>query len=521
MSNMYAIKTSTLTALGDAIRSKTGRYIYTDEKTEPFLIATGTTNDLEMVGYDEMQNRNIYALPIDFRTMSAADVATRWYIEYSFETSDGKGPISSNIKFFNSSNTNLLDNVNNISIAEASSSKATISGNKTISVISGYTMAYLKIGIHPDRTHTISYDVKLWAMDSKGQYIDSNKYTPLEMAEAINGLDTIPTEALTITGSCNSRFANSGWNWFINLCGNKITTKDINNGFNMFYDCTELENIPFDINMVKSSTVMTGSMFYNCRKLKQIPMVNNVKFSQSSCNGMFSSCYSIRNFPEGFGENWDFSEINASAWGGLNAMFQDCQSLRAIPTPLLNNGWSIATSAYSCFYYSLFNGCYSLDEINGLGVSPASVTSNLFIDTFKACGRLANMTFQTNEDGTPKVVPWKNQTVDLSVITTSSASLLTQYNSGITADKEVKDDATYQALKNDPDWFTTKLDYCRYNHDSAVNTINSLPDCSATGTNTIKFKGAAGALTDGGAINTLTEEEIAVAAAKGWTVSLV
>ena len=78
MSNMYAIKTSTLTALGDAIRSKTGRYIYTDEKTEPFLIATGTTNDLEMIGYDEMQNRNIYALPIDFRTMSAADVATRW-----------------------------------------------------------------------------------------------------------------------------------------------------------------------------------------------------------------------------------------------------------------------------------------------------------------------------------------------------------------------------------------------------------------------------------------------------------
>ena len=40
-------------------------------------------------------------------------------------------------------------------------------------------------------------------------------------------------------------------------------------------------------------------------------------------------------------------------------------------------------------------------------------------------------------------------------------------------------------------------------------------------TNTIKFRGEAGALTDGGAINTLTEEEIAVAAAKGWTVSIV
>ena len=86
------------------------------------------------------------------------------------------------------------------------------------------------------------------------------------------------------------------------------------------------------------------------------------------------------------------------------------------------------------------------------------------------------------------------------------------------------DDTTYQTLKNDPDWFTTDINYSRYNHDSAVSTINSLPDtsaylASAGGTNTIKFKGESGKLTDGGAINTLTEEEIAVATAKGWTVT--
>jgi hypothetical protein len=122
---------------------------------------------------------------------------------------------------------------------------------------------------------------------------------------------------------------------------------------------------------------------------------------------------------------------------------------------------------------------------------------------------------------------WTKQTIDLSYrvgyIEKNSyyLSYLLNYNSGITADKEVKDDATYQALKNDPDWFTKDLAYSRYNHDSAVNTINSLPDCSAKGGNTIKFKGAAGSKTDGGAINTLTAEEIAVATAKGWTVSLV
>ena len=126
------------------------------------------------------------------------------------------------------------------------------------------------------------------------------------------------------------------------------------------------------------------------------------------------------------------------------------------------------------------------------------------------------------------MVNWKSQVIGFTnnVGYAKSTSSIINYNSGITADKEVKDDATYQALKNDPDWFTTKVEYSRYNHDSAVATINSLPDTSAYlaskgGTNTIKFKGAAGASTDGGAISSLTPEEIAVATAKGWTVTLV
>ena len=68
--------------------------------------------------------------------------------------------------------------------------------------------------------------------------------------------------------------------------------------------------------------------------------------------------------------------------------------------------------------------------------------------------------------------------------------------------------------------------FSRYNHDSAVETINSLPDTSeylatAGGTNTIKFRNYSGACTDGGGTNDLTPEEIAVATAKGWTVTIV
>lgn len=132
------------------------------------------------------------------------------------------------------------------------------------------------------------------------------------------------------------------------------------------------------------------------------------------------------------------------------------------------------------------------------------------------------MIFTLKDDGTPYIVQWNNQTIDLTeyIGFCGYTDWITSYNSGITADKQVSDSSTYNTLKNDPDWFTTDINYSRYNHTSAVNTINSLPDTSAYlttngGTNTIKFKGAAGALTDGGAINTLTEEEIAVAVSKG------
>jgi hypothetical protein len=162
-----------------------------------------------------------------------------------------------------------------------------------------------------------------------------------------------------------------------------------------------------------------------------------------------------------------------------------------------------------------------MDEIVGIAIHKGNLTSNAFTYSFDNAYRLKNIVFAMNEDGTAKTATWKSQTIDLSksVGYLPSKSYVMDYNSGITADKEVKDDATYQALKNDPDWFSANINYSRYNHDSAVRTINSLPDCSATGTNTIKFKGASGALTDGGAINTLTEEEIAVATAKGWTVT--
>lgn len=214
----------------------------------------------------------------------------------------------------------------------------------------------------------------------------------------------------------------------------------------------------------------------------------------------------------------------------MSDIVRECKSLRKLPYFLFEKAKPIATRTAS-YFNSLGYNCHVIDEAVNLPLPYTGTwtTDTFGSDTFKRACRLKNFTFALNpETNQPYVMNWKKQTIDLTNNCgwANSTNDILGYNSGIGADKRVTDDASYQALKNDPDWWTTEVEYSRYNHDSAVATINSLPDTSAYlatagGTNTIKFKGIAGAYTDGGAINTLTEAEIAVATAKGWTVVLV
>ena len=340
----------------------------------------------------------------------------------------------------------------------------------------------------------------------------------------------LPEEAFVISGDCSYRFSNNGWNWYIEKFGNKITTKDINNAQHMFSDCSTLTEIPFDLNFDSSKNYHSlGNIFSTCNNIAQLHKLNNVKVYQT--RNMFENCHRLRTIPDDIADTWDWSylESQTDAYNGdQNNMFVGCYSLRSIPMTLIKSGNPYSNYNYSYYNYGFYY-CYVLDELINLPIPYTKYkwNSNAFSRTFEYCHRLKNATFALN-NGVPYTVKWKSQVIDLSsyVGYARLSKDILKHNSGITADKEVTDDASYQLLKNDPDWWTMDVNYSRYNHDSAVATINSLPDTSAYlatagGTNTIKFKGQAGASTDGGAINTLTEEEIAVAAAKGWTLSLV
>ena len=344
---------------------------------------------------------------------------------------------------------------------------------------------------------------------------DTNKLTLDEMATKINGIKPGPTTSdLTITGNCGYRFANGGWDWVIEKYGNQITTHDITNIDHMFY-YSNVDRIPFSINLGnKSGGFRMDKVFYGCHNLTELPYIENaVPMTIQYFSGIN---YSIQQIPENYFDNWNWNimkNMTGQFEGYADNLFQGCTKLRKLPLAWLANMNPKITNSYS-YFYSGFTDCHVLDELLELPIPYIRVwTNNAFGGFCANTYRIKNITFAPT--GAKK---WQNQEIDFS----SNRG----YGMANIAGKRVVDDATYAALKNDPDWWTSDVAYSRYNHDSAVATINSLPDTSeylatSGGVNIISFRGAAGEKTDGGAINTLTAEEIAVAAAKGWTVTLV
>lgn len=358
-----------------------------------------------------------------------------------------------------------------------------------------------------------------------------DKYTLEGMVTAIGAIETggggggADIEPVVLSGDCAYACAGKLGSEFIKLYGNKISTNYVGDADHMFYGST-VEHIPFAINFNSSGSSYMNNLFESCNQLKELPEMNNAY--PGNISKLFYSCYNLRYLPENLGESWNWNLAHTSNSFNSSNLFQYCYSLRKIPDSFMSHLWGLQTSSYAPIY-NLFDSCYNLDEINNLPVQQATLTTNRFSYTFDNCHRIKSLTFATNEDGTAKTAEWKSQTIDLSknVGYASYTSRITDFNSGITAADKAPT-ADYQTFKafveaNPDNWWTDSQYWARYDKQSAIETINSLPDTSAYlaskgGTNTIKFKNNQGS-SKGEDISQLSAEQIAVATAKGWTVT--
>lgn len=307
-------------------------------------------------------------------------------------------------------------------------------------------------------------------------------------------------------------------------------------------------------------------------KIKKLPKVINNENTCISCVTMFTGNsiteHEILEFLEGFTYSCERQSLGGSAsqlYGlpyssSLNNAL-DLSEVNAKWHSIINNEKSHHTYNSSPNYSGIYQTLEYVKSIRNIPIQHTDTTKRTssfnISPQYKTLHFCDSFAFAT-DNGTPYSMNWKSMVLDIGTNDiypfgygnypyTQSYKLYAQgfwkvENNIFTSNSMTIEEAKsrYDQLKNREDWYSVTnnsvtydgknlrlaLLFSRYNHDSAVETLNSLPDTSAYlatagGTNTIKFKGYSGALTDGGAINTLTDEEIAVAAAKGWTVTLV
>lgn len=317
-----------------------------------------------------------------------------------------------------------------------------------------------------------------------------------------------------LDSTSTSAYSQPKLQWYYNnkSLWNSTKTENITNAKSLFGSCEKLEEIPFTINIGETCSDC-GNMFDQCRVMKRIPVINGLR---GNCSQMFSGMWQL----EEIGEEDLLNMADGTIYG--NKIFYRCERMRKVPPEVLKALGADTMNYSNSIFQGLFMSCYALDEALSLPVRNATIRgNNQFVDTFYNCYHIKDITFATKINGSPKEVIWDTQTLDLSQCGYGSCG--TYLNNT----KEIIDDATYEQYYNDPDAWTKKLEYSRYDKASALRTIASLPIVyretiggNLAGSCILKMKSAAGSNTIGGSIGSMTEEEIAVASAKGWTISL-
>ena len=298
-------------------------------------------------------------------------------------------------------------------------------------------------------------------------------------ALVIGNIDTgdIPETAFALSGRCDNWDCEGQWDWFVELYGSKIKCdKYITSASGMFYN-TELKSIPFDI-------ILGGNgIYHDCSKMfmsaGNLSSVSGLTvYRPNNLSYMFYDCSNLKTIDWYIGTT-DYVN-NTSISGDFDYMFANCKKLISLPNI---SGLYCYGTGKNLLNGDAFKGCNALTAIRGvdIGYYPKGDVNYCGYQPFKDCYALEELTFAFRSSNL------SNQTLSI------TGNVGYQYD----------------------------INTSKYNRTSAVNTINSLPDLSNGSNNIIKFNGNSGLSTDGGAISTMTEEEVAVAVAKGWTVSYV
>ena len=242
-----------------------------------------------------------------------------------------------------------------------------------------------------------------------------------------------------------------------------VDTSNVTNMYRMFYDCSILTSI--DVSNFDTSKVRNmRQMFQNCNNLASLDLSN---FNTSNVTNMCIMFYNCDNLT-----SLDVSNFNTSNVTDMNSMFQNCNNLTSLDVSNFNT--SNVTDMNN-----MFNDCSNLKSLDVSNFDTSKVTKmyRMFEDNRALADLYLNFDVSSVQDF---------------------------YNIFLHSDNLKNVVGKFEGAKYDLD-----LSYCPLTADSAMVFINGLA------TVTEKRRLSLSATT----YDSLTPEQIAIATAKGWTVT--
>lgn len=316
---------------------------------------------------------------------------------------------------------------------------------------------------------SVSYNdntVTQYILDAKGDSLG----TMFSNASALRGIYNI-----------NVPYRTSGNNAFLS-CGKLKYICDLNVELtgvsNMFQGCYSLKSIP---NLtIGSGVTSAGYMFNRCSGLTEIPPIDTSKIKDM--NNMFNGCSGLTEIP-----NIDMSSATNTSY-----MFQGCSSLKSIPSLNIPNVKNVSYMFQACGAansvgdiifpectnaQSLFYQCYNIVDGPKIVMPKATNWANLFY----GCSKLESIPKMDVSSATTVINMFANCT-----------SLVTL--GGFTGVR------VNISFANSP----------KLTHDSIMNVINEAADVTSD-PKTMQFGSTN--------LTKISDEEKAIATAKGWTLS--
>ena len=374
---------------------------------------------------------------------------------------------------------------------------------------------------------------------------ESDLLTLDEMPDAIAGIsgggsavDNMPQQ-LIYGGNLQQHFSGDRYKWVIENYSNKMIFQQPYSIQHIFENCSLLPTV--DVNIGDGCACEYA--FQGCKQPDTINYTSwglpvNIPYIKGKPASLEYLFYSAKiNLPNDWFSYISLDSYNTSyAQHNMNNMFANSTIRGTVNMNMSVLGDRVGVNGKNAYYILPFNSSYALgnaviDNLLNIPVmksaqNPTSVRTVYWWSSI--CKRL---TFQLNNN-VPYDANWNKLTIDLSccgwsklsahdapdyTICTGYAMLPSQV-----APLQIIDATSAAALADNPNRWTSYVEWSLYNKTSALETIATLPDLTSSGsTATIVFSGNAGANTSGGAINTMTAAEIAVATAKGWTITFV